>query len=75
MIRDYDEACDHLDEVGHGTVKAKDGRTFSRSLVNIELRWDNPRGVSCISIVTEPGAIGYVWADEFECLLEEDDEI
>ena len=58
MIRDYDEACDHLDEVGHGTVKAKDGRTYSGSLMNIELRWDDPHGMGCISIATEPGRWG-----------------
>ncbi len=74
MVTDYHEACRVLDKTGHGTVKAKDGRTYSGPLVNIESRWDDPRGVGCISIATEPGAMGCVWADEFECLLEDGEE-
>lgn len=75
MITDYREACRRLNKVGHGTVRAKDGRTYSGPLVNIKSRWDDPRGMGCISIAIELGAMGCVWADEFERLLEEDDEI
>lgn len=70
IVTDYREACRVLDKVGRGTVRAKDGRTHSGPLVDIESKWDDPRGVGCIAIKTcETG--GYdIYADEFECLLE-----
>lgn len=71
MITDYIEACRVLLERGHGTVRTKDGCTYSGPLIDIESEWDDPRGVGCIAIKTcEAG--GYdIYADEFECLLEE----
>ena len=71
MIRDYEEACDYLERVGRGTVRTKDGRTYSGSLMDVVSRWDDPRGVGCVGIKTcEAG--GYdIYADEFECLIEE----
>ena len=74
MIRDYDEACDYLERVGHGTVKAKGGRVVSGSLANIESKWDDPDGIGAVYIKTGPDYGEIVFANEFECLLEEGEE-
>ena len=74
MITDYHEACRYLDRVGHGTIKTKDGRVVKGTLTNIESEWDDPDGIGAVYIKTGPDYGEIVFANEFECLLEEGEE-
>ena len=56
------------------TIKAKGGRIVSGSLTNIESKWDDPDGIGAVYIKTGPDYGEIVFADEFECLLEEGEE-